>query len=182
MKPTGLLLSVSVIGAVAVGGAVTGTTLALWSDQAAVAGGTVASGTIGLTVNGSTSVDLGSRFANMQPGEARTEDLTFRNSGSGANLRLQVVLASVSQAPAPGSAPVPLTLEYRTTGTADCASGGGYAPLPTESGAGIPSLTGPLAPGESASVCLRVGLDLDILPAQTATSTVTIDLRGEQVR
>jgi predicted ribosomally synthesized peptide with SipW-like signal peptide len=182
MKPTGLLVSVSVIGAIAVGGAVTGTTMALWSDRATAAGSSVTAGTIGLTVNGSTTVDLGARFATMQPGEARTETLTFRNTGSGRNLRLQVELASVAQTVAPGSPAVPLTLEYRTTGAADCASGGGYAPLPAAPGTDFSPLTGPLAPGETASACLRVRLDLVELPAQAATSTVTIDLRGEQVR
>jgi hypothetical protein len=182
MKRTGLLLSVSVIGAVAVGGAVTGTTMALWNATATAAGSSVTSGTIGLTVNGVGSVDLGTRFAGMQPRETRTERLTFRNTGSGSNLLLRVELDSAAQTVAPGSPQVPLTLEYRTTGTEDCASGSGYAPLPAAPGPGFPPLTGPLAPGESASVCLRVGLDLDTPPAQAATSTVTIDLRGEQVR
>jgi predicted ribosomally synthesized peptide with SipW-like signal peptide len=183
MKAAGLILATALVGAVAVGGAVTGTTLALWRDQEQIPASSVTSGSIGLAVNGRVTLDLGDRFALMKPGETRTQRLTFTNTGSGSNLLMRVSLMSVARTIEAGSPQVPLTIEYRRSPAADdCSAASGYVPLPETPPSGFVALSEPIAPGASSSICLRVRLDSTSLPDRPAASKVTITLRGDQVR
>lgn len=175
MKLGSILATATVVGAVAIGGATTGTTLALWRDAAAVPSGTVTSGDIALTVNGSATATL-PPLGSMQPGVSHTVPLSFTNTGTGANLRLVASISSVSSTNAAG---VPLTYRFRRLAAGEpCSATGSFT---TFAGAAI-ALTDPLAPGASAHACMTVTLDRSSLPSSQQSSTVTFTFTGAQVR
>lgn len=179
MKLKRLLHGVTVVGAVAIGGAVTGTTLALWSDQAPMAGGSVTAGTFELSVNGhAQTLDLGSwattrSWSGSSDTESRAIPLTFRNDGTGANLRLRAAVTGVGNSNPVG---VPLTVRFArgSTCTPDT-PGTGYT-------SGSLELTDSLAPGESADACLVATVTRTSAPAAAQTATVSITFQGTQVR
>ena len=175
MKSRSLVTAAAVVGALVVGGATTGTTLALWRGQATMPGHTVQAGSIGLTVNQSVNVGLGS--LTMQPGESRTIPLTFTNTGQGKNLRLTT---SVSAINASNNAEVPLSFGFRSMAAGDTCTTASTGLTPY-TGSSIP-LAGPLSAGGSATACMLVTMTRTALPTTEQTSTVTLTFTGNQVR
>ncbi len=182
-KTTSLLVTVSVIGTLVIGGALTGTTLALWRDQATIAAGSAQSGSIALSVNGTTTADLGA-MDQLGPGEARTVSATLTNSTPVAakNLRMQVHLDAVtSNNPALDS-----VLEVSAgavTGAGSCtAAGTGFNPV----GSSYPATqvtTTSLGPQASVTLCVTLRLPASAPSAsQGQSGALTFTFRGEQVR
>ena len=175
MKSRSLVTAAAVVGALIVGGATTGTTLALWRGQATMPGHTAQAGSIGLTVN--QSVDVGLGTLTMQPGESRAIPLTFTNTGQGKNLRL---IASVSEINTSNNAEVPLSFGFRSMAPGDTCTAASTG-LTTYTGSSLP-LTGPLNAGESTTACMLVTMTRTALPTAEQTSTVTLTFTGNQVR
>ena len=101
---TRVLLIVAVVGALLVGGATTGTTLASWRDQAAAGSGTVTSGTFLLDINGggtTSAISLGTLPAlalNSGPtaGAAQAQSATLNYSVTGKNNQMQLALTGIT--------------------------------------------------------------------------------------
>ena len=97
-------LLVAVVGALLVGGATTGTTLATWRDQASAASGTVESGNLLLDINGggtTTAIPLGTLpalalNAGATPGTAQAQQATLNYAVTGKNNQMQLALTGVS--------------------------------------------------------------------------------------
>lgn len=165
-----LLLAFSVIGAVAIGGALTGTTLATWRDTATTGPAVVEAGNLRLQVNASSAATLPA-VTGLQPGVPQMRVLTVTNDGVGRNLRMVARSASVTVS---GATPLELAFRARTSGSDSC-SAGTYTPLVSGT-----VLTQPLAAGASTQLCLSVSTKA--VPYQSSTSTVTLGLTGTQVR
>jgi hypothetical protein len=180
-KATSLLVTVSVIGALVIGGALTGTTLALWRDQAPLAAGQVQSGSIALSVNGTATASLGA-LNGLQPGVAQVVSANLTNSSPAAakNLRMQVHLDSVSSSnPALDAV---LEASVSTTTGSCVAAGAGFKPV--GSGYSSTQLTSnSLAAQTSVTLCVTLRLPSSAPPAALGQSgTLTFTFRGEQVR
>jgi predicted ribosomally synthesized peptide with SipW-like signal peptide len=102
-----ILLVATVIGALFIGGAVTGTTLALWRDQATLDGSQVTAGELTFTVKNApeTSVTIGT-LPNLVPGGApATVEGVIRNTSpaEAKNLKLDVKLVGLGVATVPAA-------------------------------------------------------------------------------
>lgn len=172
MRPTATVVALATAAVVASGGA-TGTTLALWRQQAVSPAGSVTAGTIGLDVSGTGTAGL-SDLEGLEPGVRRAQRIAFRNTGTGRHLRLDVRLVGVS---GPDASGVPLLLEYRPRRSpADDCSGGSYLPLDPGS-----VVAAGLEPADTADGCLGVTLQLAEMPTSVLTSTLTLTFEGRQV-
>jgi hypothetical protein len=180
MKTLRLLLPIAVIGAVAVGGAVTGSTLARWRDTATMSGTTVTAGSLSFTATGPGSTALPA-LGGMSRGAPRAVEMELGNSSPGGarNLRLEIRPAGYTHTN-PG---MNLDVEVRAlTAGEQCSTGlTGFAPFkaPAWPAAG-PALTPPLAPQQHARACLRV--TVDSATGSLRSSTVTLDFDAVQVR
>ena len=177
MKAQRLLLAISVIGAVAVGGAVTGTTLARWQDHATMSATSVTSGAFAFTVNGQTqTLNLGS-WSTSANTETRAFPLTIRNDGTGKNLRMVTSVTGVTKTNPSG---VPLTLRFgMVNAPGQCTVGAsGLAEFTTQPIA----LTPQLAPGATGHGCLVATVERTSPPATAQNASVTITIQGKQVR
>jgi predicted ribosomally synthesized peptide with SipW-like signal peptide len=174
MKATSLLVTASVAGALVIGGAATGATLAAWHDQAAVNAGTLASGDIALTADSYRSAEMPA-LTGLAPNAPKAVRLSLRNSGPTAakNLRLRGSVTAVDSS----NAEVPVQLSFRKLGSAgEACTAADTFPL----GVGD-VLTDALAPEETGHVCVKVALLREVLPAEAATSQITLTLTGTQV-
>jgi alternate signal-mediated exported protein len=178
--------AIAVVGALLVGGAATGTTLALWHDQASVAAGRLGSGAIALQVDGSTTATFtplsGLAMNNgASPGSAQTFTATLKNSSTGTNMRMQMHLDDV--ATSNGNLDTGLEIALSSTGQpADCAAATtGYDPLSATNSLVIS--TDGVANGGTRALCVSVRVRGNA-PAGVASQagTLTFDFRGEQVR
>ena len=177
MRAQRLLLAISVIGAVAVGGAVTGTTLARWQDSARLQPASVTAGTFGFTVNGQTqTLNLGS-WSTSTNTETRAFPLTIRNDGTGKTLRMVASVTGVTKTNPSG---VPLTLRFgMVNGPGQCTvAASGLAEFTTQPIA----LTPQLAPGATGHGCLVATVQRTSPPATAQTASVSITIQGKQVR
>jgi hypothetical protein len=94
-------LVATVVGALVIGGATTGTTLALWHDEAALGASKVEAGSMTITVDGQTSATF-TTITNLAlnnestPGtpQAFTADLVA--GGEGPNLRMRMFVDDVT--------------------------------------------------------------------------------------
>ena len=95
---------VAVVGALLVGGATTGTTLASWRDQASVGSGAASSGKFLLDINGggtSTAISLGTLptlalNSGATAGAAQAQSATLNYSVTGKNSQMRLALTSIS--------------------------------------------------------------------------------------
>ncbi|QZY29829.1 hypothetical protein [Nocardioides coralli] len=176
-------LAVAVAGALLVGGAATGTTLASWVDSAQLAGTAVSSGTISLTVDGTTTATFASLPAlslnvGGTPGAAQSFTATLRNDSVGKNLRMRMYVDDVTT----GQADLNGGLEISVAGAAPAAA----CPAPAWqnlSATNNTEVTGaPLAPGGTRKLCVSLRVRAGA-PAATAsrTGTLTFAFRGAQV-
>jgi hypothetical protein len=172
-------LGVSVAGLLLLG-ATTGTTFALWRDTATAAGRTTTAGSIAVTVNGSTTASFAGPTA-LAPGATQTVTTTVRNASAVApNMRMQVFLDAVSSSQASWTGDVEVAA---STYTGTCAAAtAGFVPVgATAANAAVTSAS--LASGATANVCLTVRLKSSAaLAAYGKTGTLTLTLRGQQVR
>lgn len=180
MKAQRLLLAISVVGAVVVGGAVTGTTLASWRDQAALPASAVSAGSMSFAVAGPASGPL-PVLGDMQPGQPRVFETQIRNSSPKAarNLRLEVrPTGFTSTNPA-----MPLTVAVqRPEPGQQCAAISAFRAFTNaEWSLPTPALAGPLAPGESDRVCVQVTIT-GATTGSDKSSNVTLDFLATQVR
>jgi predicted ribosomally synthesized peptide with SipW-like signal peptide len=159
-------------------------TYAHWTDEAAVSGTTITSGTIDLRVNGQDTVTgyTALDMAPMVPGNSTAAVLTLRNNGTAP-----VVWTAATSATNLDGKSLRAALVVKVTGDTAAA---GAAPAASCAGAALPgttaSLGGPLlttgrmlAPGATEKVCVQVSLPPGAAPAlQGATTTVGITFTG----
>lgn len=180
MKAQRLLLAISVIGAVVVGGAVTGTTLASWRDQAALPASSVTSGSMSFAVAGPASAPL-PVLGDMQRDEPRVFETEIRNSSSEAarNLRLEVRPTGFSST----NPDMPLTVAVqRPAAGQQCSAVTGFRAFTSaEWSLSTPALTGSLAPSETDRVCVQVTIT-GATTGSDKSSNVTLDFLATQVR
>lgn len=177
MNVRSLLSTVAVAGALVLGGATTGTTLALWRDQAALPASSVASGSLAVSAGG-----LGS-LTNLQPGVSQLVSGTLSDASpsTAKNLRTTFHLDGVatSNSAVAGYLMVSATA-VPSTGT--CTATSSFKPV----GPGWTSTaltTAGVPAGTSVRLCLTVQLD-PAAPESTRgqSATLTLTLRGQQVR
>lgn len=97
-------LTVAVVGALIVGGATTGATLASWQDKAAMAHKSIKAGTFDLDINGggkTTAISLGTLpqlplNSGATPGDARTISPILNYTATGENNNMVIDLTAVS--------------------------------------------------------------------------------------
>lgn len=156
MKAQRLLLAISVIGAVATGGAVTGTTFARWQDQAALSAGSVRTGEMSFAVAGPGTAAL-PVLSEMSKDVPRAVEVEIRNdSPAGArHLRLTVRPTGFT-----GSNPaMSLSIAARRLTAAEQCSPSltGFVEFSANAWPATgPALAGPLAPGGTSRACLLV--------------------------
>jgi alternate signal-mediated exported protein len=176
-----------VAGALVVGGATTGTTLALWVDRTAVSEGQLRSGSIALVVNGSTSATFAdisdlALSTGSSPGAARSFTATLSNAGTGKNMRMNIQLDDVTTT----SDALNTGLEIAVQGAADTTD----CPTPATSGYEDLSATNAhlltpvsIAPGGTWVMCVSVrskgGTGTGL---QNRSGQLTFAFRGAQVR
>jgi len=178
-----------VVGALAIAGATTGTTLALWRDSSSAGASSLGSGSISLTLNNqTTAVNLGSVTNLLQgntgvPGPALTVTATVKHEAPVAakNLRMHVHLDSVITSS--GSATLNSSLEVAATTVATAAPCpspvGTYKPLSAYTSTQVTGT--PIAPQASMKLC--VGVRMKANPpagSQGRSGTLTFTFRGQQ--
>ena len=177
MNARSLLTTVAVTGALVFGGAATGTTLALWQNQAATAATSVSSGTLTVSATG-----LGS-LTGLEPGVSRVVSGTITDTSPSAakNLRTTFHLdgVSTSNSAVAGHLKVSATT-VPATGT--CSATTAFKPVGPSYTSTALTATG-VPTGTSLKLCLTVQLD----PAAPASArgqsaTLTLTLRSQQVR
>ncbi|MCU1545679.1 MAG: SipW-cognate class signal peptide [Homoserinimonas sp.] len=171
----GIILHSTVVGgaAVVLALAATGSTYALFSDQATSAGATISTGNVQLTVNGDTDHTISQlSLARMLPGRSvvTRDSLTMSNTGT---TPLNVTLAETTFTdPAAPLAPH-ITAALRP-GTACTVAPDGQPPV---------TMTAPtlLVPGQSVSLCLEVALSASApVSVQGSSATFTVNLSATQ--
>lgn len=170
-----LVCTVITVGALALGLAAGGATLAALSASATVPGATISAGSLGLTVNGASSAPLAA--FSVVPGAPQAQAFTVTNTGTAAADLTATINVSSSQ-------PIKDNMRARLTAVGSAAQcvpglGGPLAPLV---GYVSPVLT-TVAAGQSASLCLEVTLDDATPPAQAGqsaafTATISATQKG----
>lgn len=169
-----LALTVAVV--LTIGGA---GTFALWSGSAQANGGTVSSGTTGLTVNNAeNAVITGLDASKLGPGSSVVSAITLKNTGV-TPLTIAVTQSAVT-------AQTNSLADELTVRLTPVASAGACAPALSGPSGRIPSFTtspsAALAAGASAIYCLELMLDLDApTGTQGGTTAFRLTFTGTQV-
>jgi hypothetical protein len=167
-------LAVAVVGALLIGGATTGTTHALWRDEATVPGSSVASGTMShaVTVDDSTPFET----VSLVPGQSPTViDATIADTSPPAkNLRQAVKFTGVELV----GQDTGLSLSQLTMSAGTRTSNGCSAATPAAADGDLSAALGTTSPGDSIHVCLRIAA----VTGTTASGTLQLTFAGEQVR
>lgn len=183
MHRTLVAVPLAVVGALLVGGAVTGTTLALWQDTEPLNRGSLSSGTLGLTVNGASAVQLASLPGSLQPDVGEVIKVTLQNSApaTAKNMRAVYFLDAVTSDNSALNGAVQVDAR-RTYGTTCAAATSGFKPVGT--GYTSTRLTStPVSPQATATICLTFRLPASA-PASSRGQTggLTLTFRGQQDR
>jgi hypothetical protein len=176
--------AVTVVGALFVGGATTGTTLASWVDSESLAGTAVSSGTISLTANDSTTatfaaIDNLALNSGATPGTPQSFTVTLRNASVGKNLRMRMYVDDVTTTQADLNSGLQVSLAG--------AGSAGTCPSPTwqdlSSTNAVQVTATPLDPGATRTLCVSARVKGNA-PGATGGKTGTLDFsfRGEQVQ
>ena len=187
---TRVLLLVAVVGALLVGGATTGTTLASWRDQAGAGSGTVRSGTFLLDINGggtTTAISLGTlpqlaRNSGATPGAAQSQSATLNYTVTGKNNQMQLELTGVTANQADLGAGLEVAASLVTTAATCPSPAGTFKPLgssytATTLGAALTS------PSGSRKLCLSTRVKGNATAAVAGKSgALTLVLTATQVR
>ena len=182
-------LIAAVVGVLLVGGATTGSTLAVWRDQTQLAGTSVTSGSMALTVNGETSATFSeitglAMNGGSTAGEPQAFTATLLAGGAGKNLRIRVHLDDVTTSSAELDNGLEISLA-RAASSAGCpaAAVAAYQPLSSMNNL---ELTDPSAaavvPGTARVLCVAIRVKAGA-PATTGgkSGLLTFNFRGEQV-
>ena len=177
MNARPLLTVAAVTGALLIGGAATGTTLALWRDQAAMAATSVSSGSLTVSAAG-----LGS-LTGLEPGVSQVVSGTIADTSPSAakNLRSTFHLDGVSTS----NSAVADHLKVSATavpGNGACAATTALKPVgPSYTSTALTTTGGPA--GTTRKLCLTVQLDAAApTSARGQSATLTLTLRSQQVR
>ncbi|MFZ5849582.1 MAG: hypothetical protein ACOYX5_19620 [Actinomycetota bacterium] len=161
------------MGAVAVGGALTGATVAAWRDSAPVDAGVLRTGDLSLSTSLSTTT-----VAPLEPGQKAYATLTLDARGEGKNLRTVTTIDSVDGFTANG----PLTVRFRPkeAGSGQCselAAADGWEPWN-----GTPlQLTDPIFPTLTKACVEIAAKPATGVPLGTATFPLSITASLRQV-
>lgn len=169
-RRTPLLIATGVVaGAVALGLAAAGTTMAALSATQTAPGATITAGSLGLTVNGSASAALGAY--SVVPGTPQARAFTVTNTGTtAADLATTIAVSSTD--------PIKDNMRARVTAVADAGAcvpnlSGAQGALHGYSSSGYATV----AAGQSVVVCLELALH-DATPiaqaGQSASFTATV--------
>lgn len=172
MKAKSLLLA-SVVGAVAVGGALTGATVASWRDSAPINAGVLRTGDLSLSTTLSTTT-----LGPLEPDQKAYATLTLDASGEGKNLRTVTTIDSIGGFTPDG----PLTLRFRPMAANDQCSEAASAPSSWKTWHGTPlTLTDPAFPTLT-KACVEVAAKPGTgLPLGTATFPFAITASLRQI-
>ena len=185
---TRVLLLVAVVGALLVGGATTGTTLATWRDQVTASSGAVQSGKFLLDINGggtTTAISLGTlpqlaRNSGATAGAAQAQQATLNYDVTGKNNQMQLALTEVSADQADLTAGLEVAASMVTTATTCPAPAGVYKPL---SGYTITTLGTLAGSSGSRKLCLSFRVKGGAANGVSGKSgTLTLTLTATQVR
>lgn len=168
-------LAVAVVGALLVGGATTGTTHALWRDQATMSGSGVASGSMShaVTIDGPSSLGT----LSLVPGESpKILDATVLDTSPQAkNLRQAITFAGVDLVdPTPG-----LSLSQLTMSVGMKTADGCSAPTPSAADGDLTTSLGTTSPGGSLGVCVKIAA---LTGSPDSTGVLRLEFDGAQVR
>jgi hypothetical protein len=180
---------IAAAGALVLGGAGTGTTLALWTKSATVPSSSVTAGAISVTVNGSTSASIAgptglARGAGTAAGTAKSVSATLKNDSpsTAKNLRMTIYLDTVTANQADLNTNLEVAASTVTTSGTCPTPAGTFKPV----GAGYTStlLTGTSTlPQASLKLCVDVRVKGGSTAATASKSgTLTFTFRGQQVR
>jgi len=180
-RPTALRRMLSAAAAIAVATVLallgTGTSYALWNGEAVVDASSVSSGTVGLTVNGTSSHSLSVLdAARLAPGRSQVAPLAIANTGT---TRLAVTVSGTEVLAQTNSLAGFVTASL--VAAADCAVAT-FVPAPL---AGFTTTTAPvvLEPGETRQFCLAIGLAAAAPSAvQGGSTTFAMTINAGQVR
>jgi hypothetical protein len=172
-------LAVAVVGALLVGGATTGTTLAQWRDEAMVSAGSITSGAMSHTVLNGADARLGT--VSLAPGATSASSVTATVRDTSAprskNLRQDIRVADVELTePTNGLSASDLRLSVTRKTGGQCP-----ASVPASAAAGYTSsVLDRSAPGDPAyDVCVVVAAAPQ---APASTGTLRLAFAGEQAR
>lgn len=172
-----LLTTVAVTGALVLGGAATGTTLALWRDQAAMAATAVSSGSLTVSAAG-----LGS-LTGLEPGVGQVVSGTITDTSPSAakNLRTTFHLDGVSTSNNAVAGHL-LVSATAVPSNGNCTATTAFKPVGPSYTSTALTTTG-LPAGTTLKLCLTVRLD-PAAPssARGQSATLTLTLRSQQVR
>ena len=185
---TRVLLIVAVVGALLVGGATTGTTLASWRDQAAAGSGTVTSGTFLLDINGggtTSAISLGTLPAlalNSGPtaGAAQAQSATLNYSVTGKNNQMQLALTGITANQADLVSGLEVAASMVTPPATCPAPAGTYKALSSYTSTSLGTLSNSSG---TRTLCLSVRVKGGAPPAVAGKSgALTLTLTATQVR
>lgn len=179
MKAPSLLLTASVIGAVALGGAVTGATVASFTDSSPIPAEPLRTGSLALEIDASPE-----NMSAVTPGAPGLGLVSLAEAAEGKNLETRRVVKSVAVTGLPAAA---LDVSFRETNGANVKScpearsaylSGGTQTADTPLGAHG-------RPGQSTRVCLRVDLTdqaRGLLGVGRHTGSLTVEFESQQIR
>ena len=183
-----VLLLVAVVGALLVGGATTGTTLATWRDQAAAGSGTVQSGTFELDINGggtTTAISLGTLptlalNSGATAGAAQAQSATLNYTVTGKNNQMQLALTGITANQADLVSGLEVAASMVTTATTCPTPAGTYKPLSSYTSTALGTLANSAG---SRKLCLSTRVK-GSAPAAVAgkSGALTLTLTATQVR
>jgi predicted ribosomally synthesized peptide with SipW-like signal peptide len=183
-------LVAAVVGALVIGGATTGTTLALWHDRENLTG-SVASGSMTFTVDGSSTATFAAVSSlalnnGNTAGSPHTFTATLAAGGEGKNLRMRLFVDDVTTS----TAELDSGLEIALAGVADAADcppsppAAAYTPLiSTNSVQVTDAASSGVLPGTSRVLCVALRVKANA-PTGTAGKSGQLEFtfRGQQVR
>ena len=176
-------------GALVIGGAGTGTTLALWTKTATVPASTVTSGTISVTVNGSTSATIAGPTglavgAGSTAGTAKSISATLKNDSpaTAKNLLMAIYLDTVTANQTDLNTNLQVAASTVATSASCPSPAGTFKTIGTAYTSTL--LTGPsTVPQASLKLCVDVRVRGSATPgAANKSGTLTFTFRGLQVR
>lgn len=179
---------VAVVGALLVGGATTGTTLASWRDQASAGSGPVSSGRFLLDINGggtTTAISLGTLptlalNSGATAGAAQPQQATLNYTVTGKNNQMQLALTGISANQPDLVTGLEVAASMVTTGTTCPSPAGTYKPLSGYTSTTLGTLTNSSG---SRKLCLSTRVKGNA-PAAVAgkSGALTLTLTATQVR
>ena len=180
-------LAVAVVGALLIGGATTGTTLASWKDQEAVAASKVKAGEFDVDINGggkASTISLGT-LPQMQlnsgatPGPAQATTATLNYKVTGKNNRMSLHLTDITASQADLTAGLEVAASTVSMAATCPSTASGYKSLSAYTTTNLSNLAN--ASG-SVKLCLSVRVKANA-PADVGgkSGALTLTLTGTQV-